>query len=843
MDGDLYDEFGNYIGPELSESEVSPCTTACSSPSRSRMLVKSLCCELRCACQASCPLVVCHSPPPSEQRSFPSHPLQEEEELEAAPQDDGVDMMDAEQEGLVPGEEEEEGGEELEPGMAVVLHEDKKYYPTAEETYGPGTETLVQEEDAQPLEVPIIAPVIAKQVEVEAGPASGVKPLAGPAFLAGLLAVPELVRNVTLAGHLHHGKTLLMDMLVEQTHEVPGGPCSPDAPLRFTDTRLDEQQRGISLKAVPMSLVVEDGRGKSYALNVMDTPGHVDFADEVCAGARLADGVLLAVDAAEGVMVGTERTIRAAAAEGLPLCLVITKLDRLIVELKLPPADAYHKLRHTIEEVNALVAAAYGADSGAALSPVKGNVAFASPLYGLSFSLDSFARMYCEGHDAPLDPRRLAAKLWGDVWMHPDKAFRRAPPPAGAAAAERTFVQFVLEPLYKIFSTVLGEDDAAVAALADHFRVELRPEAELMDVKPLLKEVLSAVFGSASGLVDMLVRHVPSPRAGAAAKVERCYTGPQDSAAAEHMRACHPRGPLAVYVCKLFPRSDCSAFDALGRVMSGAVKAGDRVRVLGEAFSPDDEEDSAVATVSAVWAYQARYRVPLQRATAGSWVLLGGVDATITKTATIVSEVTEEEEAYVFRPLRLSDARTVVKIAAEPLNPGELPKMVEGLRALNRSYPALSTRVEESGEHTIFGTGELYLDSAMKDLRELYGDVEVKVADPVVSFCETVLETSALKCFAETPNRRNKLTVVAEPLDRGLAEDIEGRAVSLEWPRKRVAGFFQDKYDWDVLAARECFPSFFILFFSLHLGPQCVLRGGALETVGCFAACSLHFLD
>lgn len=54
----------------------------------------------------------------------------------------------------------------------------------------------------------------------------------------------------------------------------------------------------------------------------------------------------------------------------------------------------------------------------------------------------------------------------------------------------------------------------------------------------------------------------------------------------------------------------------------------------------------------------------------------------------------------------------------------------------------------------------------MQDLRELYAEVEVKVADPVVSFCETVVETSSLKCFAETPNKRNKVTMIAEPLDQ-----------------------------------------------------------------------------
>ena len=153
-----------------------------------------------------------------------------------------------------------------------------------------------------------------------------------------------------------------MDMLVEQTHHLRPAQRSNDRPLRFTDTRTDEQARGVSLKAVPMSLVLESSSGKSYVASLMDAPGHLNFSDEMCAALRLADGALLVVDAAEGAMVGTERAVRAAAAEGLPLCLLLSKVDRLVTELKLPPADAYHKLRHSIEEVNALIRTYYGED-------------------------------------------------------------------------------------------------------------------------------------------------------------------------------------------------------------------------------------------------------------------------------------------------------------------------------------------------------------------------------------------------------------------------------------------------------------------------------------------------
>jgi U5 small nuclear ribonucleoprotein component len=144
-----------------------------------------------------------------------------------------------------------------------------------------------------------------------------------------------------------------------------------------------------------------------------------------------------------------------------------------------------------------------------------------------------------------------------------------------------------------------------------------------------------------------------------------------------------------------------------------------------------------------------------------------------------------------------------MKVAIEPINPSDLPKMLDGLRKLSKTYPLCITKVEESGEHILLGTGELYMDCLLHDLRLLYSDIEIKVADPVVTFCETVVESSSLKCFAETPNQRNKLTMMAGPMDDGLAEDIEQGRVRLDWTTKEVASFFQSKYEWDLLAARS----------------------------------------
>lgn len=129
--------------------------------------------------------------------------------------------------------------------------------------------------------------------------------------------------------------------------------------------------------------------------------------------------------------------------------------------------------------------------------------------------------------------------------------------------------------------------------------------------------------------------------------------------------------------------------------------------------------------------------------------------------------------------------------------------MLEGLRKVNKSYPILVTKVEESGEHLLIGTGELYMDCVMHDLRQMYSEIEIKVADPVVTFCETVIDSSSIPCYVDSHNKRNKLTAIAEPLDKGLANDIEKEKIDLTWAPSTVKNFFTQEYKWDILAAQS----------------------------------------
>lgn len=739
MDDNLYDEFGNYKGPDIDEDD------------------------------------------------------EDDEEF--------LDGLDDEEKAKGDDPDGDEPMDEAKGDRSIVLHEDKKYYPDAEEIYG-DAEAIVQMEDTQPLTDPIIAPVQSKNFDLLE------KKMPETTFdfnfLAAMMDKPNLVRNIMFLGAMHHGKTLFMDMLVLATHEKD---YKISKELKYTDNRMDEQERKVTVKAKSMSMVMQDSKDKSYLFNVMDAPGHANFVDEVVASMAMADGVVLFVDVVVGLTQHVERMLKHAIQDKLGVVLVINGMDRLVVELKLPPTDAYHKLRYCIEDINETMEKLYdGAstevDMRSYFSPLKGNVLFCSCLFRMMFTLESYAAIYAETHDFAFDHTTFAKCLWGDLYFNPDtKKFQKQPPDS---EAPRSFVQFVLEPIYKVFAHAIGEEKEDLASTLAEVGIYLHKRDYELDARSLLKKIFAQFFGAGGGLcsfIDMAVRHLPNPKENAVNKTEVLYSGDQEGAVAQDMRNMDHTGYLMVHSVKQVHRPDCNAFDVFARVMSGTLFRGDRVKIMGESYSLDDDEDMAIKEVQNLWIAEGRYRVEVSHVPAGNWVLIGGIETSIKKTATITT-ASNDEEVEIFRPLRFPTT-PVIKVAIEPLQPAELPKMVDGLRKIDKAYPIAKTKVEESGEHVILGTGEIFLDCILHDLRRLYGDLEIKVADPIVEFCETVVETSSLKCFAETPNKKNKIYMVSEPLEKGLGEDIEKGKVSIDWEKRRVSDFFTKNYDWDLLASRS----------------------------------------
>ena len=200
-----------------------------------------------------------------------------------------------------------------------------------------------------------------------------------------LMDKPEFIRNIGIVAHIDHGKTTLSDNLLGGA-----GMISMDLAGKqlFMDFDPLEQARGITIDAANVSMVHEVD-GKEYLINMIDTPGHVDFGGDVTRAMRAVDGAVVVVDAVEGAMPQTETVLRQALKEGVRPVLFVNKVDRMINELKVEKKDMAARLGKVIDNVNKLI---QGMDeekykSGWKLDAAKGNIAFGSALYNWAISV------------------------------------------------------------------------------------------------------------------------------------------------------------------------------------------------------------------------------------------------------------------------------------------------------------------------------------------------------------------------------------------------------------------------------------------------------------------------
>merc|ERR1719373_1524524 len=244
----------------------------------------------------------------------------------------------------------------------------------------------------------------------------------------------------------------------------------------------------------------------------------------------------------------------------------------------------------------------------------------------------------------------------------------------------------------------------------------------------------------------MIVSKLPSPRTAQKHRVENLYEGPQDDTAANAIRECKADGPLMVYVSKMVPTSDKGRFYAFGRVFSGTIATGQRVRIQGSHYKPGAKEDLNIKNIQRTVLMMGRTQDAIQDVPCGNTVGLVGVDQYLLKTGTL----TTIEDAHNIADMKYS-VSPVVKVAVKVKDGKELPKLVEGLKKLSKSDPLVVCTTEESGEHVIAGCGELHAEICLKDPREEYAQCELIISDPVVSYRETVNELSSVTCLAKSP--------------------------------------------------------------------------------------------
>ena len=168
--------------------------------------------------------------------------------------------------------------------------------------------------------------------------------------VASLMKDIDRVRNVAIIAHVHHGKTTLTDALLAKAGIISKTVAGE---VLYTNYDEIEKERRLTIKSANISLAF-DYKGKDYIINLIDTPGHVDFSGHVTRSMRAVDGVILVVDPVEGIMPQTETVLRQAFKEKAKPVLFVNKVDRLLNELKLTPQQTYERLLELINNINKL---------------------------------------------------------------------------------------------------------------------------------------------------------------------------------------------------------------------------------------------------------------------------------------------------------------------------------------------------------------------------------------------------------------------------------------------------------------------------------------------------------
>ncbi len=495
-----------------------------------------------------------------------------------------------------------------------------------------------------------------------------------------LMDKPERIRNIGIVSHIHHGKTTLTDNLI-----AGAGLISAELVGERMLTWIDEQERERLMTIYGATVTMaHEYEGEKYLINLLDTPGHVDFGADVTQAMRAVDGAIVVVCAVEGIMPQTETVLKQALAERVKPVLFINKVDRAIKELKLTPEQLQQRLAKIVIEVNKFIQKHVEPQfkDKFMVRVEDGSVAFGSALRKWAISVPFMKR-------------------------------------AGVT--------------FKDIIELCSQDR----------------DEELAKKAPLHVVIL-----------DMVIKHLPSPVDAQKYRIERIWTGDLNSDVGKDLLACNPKGKLAGVITKVV-YDPHAGLVSTARIFSGTLKAGQDVYLVNKGIAQKIQQ---------VTTFIADKRIPIDYAGAGNVVGITGLsEAFIGETICLPDEKIEPFEAikHIFEP--------VVTKSIEPKNPQDLPKLINILKILAREDPALKVEINhETGEILISGLGELHLEAKVENKIKEKG-IEIIVSPPIVVYRETVKNKSPV-VEGKSPNKHNKFYITVEQMPKEIYQAlVEGK--------------------------------------------------------------------
>ncbi|OUM64667.1 hypothetical protein PIROE2DRAFT_68145 [Piromyces sp. E2] len=648
------------------------------------------------------------------------------------------------------------------------------------------------------------------------------------------------IRNICILAHVDHGKTTLSDSLLASNGIISERLAGK---VRYLDSREDEQERGITMESSGISLSFQvitnvlntELKKEDYLINLIDSPGHIDFSSEVSIASRMCDGALVLVDVVEGICTQTHTVLRQAWDENIRCIIVFNKIDRLITELKLTATEAYIHIRNILEQINAIMGSFYAGgimeednlkrenknndsndineenewdeekEKEIFFSPEKGNVIFASAIDGWAFRIDSFAKIYAK--KLGIKETLLKKCLWGDYYLDPKAKKVIGYKHLKGRNLKPMFVQFILDNIWTIFEAVEYNDKEKVDKIVKSLNLKILPrDLKSKDTRAVQSTICSTWLPLAQTVLHSIVEQLPSPLEAQKVRLPKllyphnidnvpdqdltenqkklekalyeCDSSedapvvvivskmvdvkPEDlptnrrvQLTAEEMRENRKRlleqrklqieGQTSSPSIEAVPMSEKkkkkeNTLIGFARIFSGTIHEGQNVYVMGPKYDPlDPTKFCTKVKVENLYLIMGKELEALSSVPAGNVFGIGGLNEAVLKSATIstLSECPSLVNVNMKAP-------PIVRVAVEPYDPSDMPKLVEGLKLLNQADSCVEVLIQETGEHVIVTAGELHLERCLKDLRERYAKIGLHASDPIVPYRETLSNQPAI---------------------------------------------------------------------------------------------------
>lgn len=423
--------------------------------------------------------------------------------------------------------------------------------------------------------------------------------------------------------------------------------------------------------------------------------------------------------------------------------------------------------------------------------------------------------MFGEKLNVPIDD--LNDAMWGDFYYN--AKHKRCDSGAYSKGKPTIFVQIILENIWKLYNNIMQDDFGKIGIYCEKLKLKYRPpKTSSANRKTILKNIFTEWLPLEKSIFERIIKHVTSPTEMFQSKMKN------ENVSSNIEFSEDDSSRVVAFIAKMVPISyrelmacdralrdiedeyeaDEQVLIAFCRIYCGVLRENSNVHLVKRDYNPKirNKEELEPVDIKRIYLMMGRNFEPLDEAHAGMIVGIWGLQKYVLKTATLSSS----KMCPPFSGLDIL-APPVLRVAVQPANIDDMPKLVKGLKLLNQVDSCVQIMIQETGEHVLCVLGEVHLEKCITDLISIFSKIELNVSKPIVQFRETIVEPlqkASNEDKSVTINARNNtctIKIIASPLPQNVVKFLESNKDGLKIFASTMEGSSGIEVDMELLNA------------------------------------------